>query len=884
MSGQKENIFLVDGNSFCYRAFYALPAFTTSKGMPTNAIYGVVNMLRKLLREYEPDMMAVVFDLKGPTVRHKKYEKYKMQRKPMPDELSVQIPRIKEVIAAHNIPMYELQGYEADDIIATLARKASKKGIDVIIVSGDKDALQLVGGNIKVLSPNIKEDKVYDAEEVKRKYGVGPEKIVELMALMGDKSDNIPGVKGVGEVTARKLVEEYGSVEGIYKNADKISSASLKEKLLKEKDMAVLSRELVELDESLPVELEIKDMKVKAPDREKLAVLYKEFEFRKLFEEMVPAKSGDVRYVRHHDDGEMKKAADDMKKSGLAALSVQRSDGKVIGISFSWKEKEAHYVPLENTGKNTGEDILSIVKSLLESRDIIKVGHDIKNDIAAFLDMGISLAEPSFDVMVADYLLEPSRSGHALSDISMEFLGQGISVASNVEWDEGGQGTLDFSKKEDHIPCCGRSDVIYRLHGILEKELKEKHLMDLFFKVEMPLVKVLADMEREGVGIDIAYMKKLSEKTDKRLNEVKEKIYELGGEEFNINSPKQVQHILFEKLSLPMAKKTKTGASTDESVLQKLAPLHELPAMLLEYRTLHKLKTAYYDSILEMVDKKTKKLHTHFNQVVTSTGRLSSSEPNLQNIPVKTETGKEIRRAFTAGSEEKFLLAADYSQIELRILAHLSRDKNLKKAFTDGEDVHIYTAALIFGVAHEKVTPKMRAMAKTVNFGIIYGMSAFGLAKELAIGAGEAQAFIDSYFERYPGVKSFMEKTIESAREKGYVTTLLNRRRYIPEIKSPNEKMRGFAERTAINTPVQGSAADLIKLAMLECYRQFQGKETTMILQVHDELVFTVPKDDVKKTAQKVKNIMESVMDLDVPLVVNIEAGENWKDMEEVIA
>lgn len=860
MNPKKEDIFLVDGNSFCYRAFYAIQELTTSKGMPTNAIYGVVNMLHKLIKEHDPDMMAVVFDMKGPTVRHKKYEEYKVHRKPMPDELAAQLDPIKKIIAAHNIPVYELEGFEADDIIATLAQKASKKGLNVVIVSGDKDALQLVDDKIKVLSPHMKEDKMYDRAGVHAKYGVAPKAMIELMAFMGDATDNIPGVKGIGQVTAKKLVEKYGSVESVYRNIDKITSGSLKEKLLKEREMAVLSRELVILDKGLPVELDTDSTRLGEPDQERLIELYKEFEFQKLLREITPEEKEAVAYCAYESEEEIKGIVEKIKKRDAVALCVAKAPGAgdISGVAFSWKDGEAHYAAFGG------------VKDILEEKRISKIGYDIKRDLLDLKRHDIDLGNAGFDVMIADYLLEPSRPGHGLADIAMRHLGYAV------------EEQLSLSETEACRSSCERSNVILKLYRLLKKELEEKHLMDLFRDVEMPLISVLARMEREGVKIDAEYMKKTSAKIEKRLADVTEKIYDLAGEKFNVNSPKQLQSILFDKLHLPVVKKTKTGVSTDESVLRRLAREYELPAVLLEYRSLSKLKTTYYDSILAMVDKKTSKLHARFNQAVTSTGRLSSSEPNLQNIPVKTKMGKEIRRAFTAGGPDRSLLAADYSQIELRILAHLSKDKNLLETFRKEEDIHKFTASLIFDEAVEKVTDKMRSAAKTVNFGIIYGMSAFGLAKDLDISVEEAQAFIDSYFRRYSGVKAFIDKTIETARKKGYVTTLLNRRRYIPEISGSSGHMKAFAERVAINTPVQGSAADLIKLAMLGCSRELEGTDARMIIQVHDELIFTVPENETKAAAKKVKKAMENVMDLAVPLVVDIEAGPNWLDLEKV--
>ncbi len=676
--------------------------------------------------------------------------------------------------------------------------------MNVTIVTGDKDALQLIDKSVKVLSPHTTSDKLYDEKGVREKYGVDPESMIELMALMGDSTDNIPGVKGVGQVTAQKLISKYGSVDNIYKNIERVEPESLRKKLVDNRKMAELSRELVILDKNVPVKFDVKETRVGEPDRERLTELCREFEFNKLLRSIMPKDEGAIEY----SEAEVKKAA----------------------------------------------------KNIIEVREndrVTKVGFDIKDSLGALRGSGSEAGKEFFDIMIADYLLDPSQSGHDLASVTMRRLEH------------------DLSPGEE-------GDIILKLYNILKPLLDEKKLTLLFQDVEMPLVKVIADMEAEGVGIDVPCLRELSAQMEKKLGSVTKKIYRLSGEEFNINSPKQLQVILFDKLGLPTVKKTKTGASTDESVLRKLAKTHELPAQLLEYRTMNKLKTGYYDSILGLVDKKTHKLHARFNQAVTATGRLSSSEPNLQNIPIKTAMGKEIRRAFVPGEKGKLLLAADYSQVELRILAHLSGDKKLIEAFTEGDDVHRVTAARIFGCKEADVTDDMRNAAKTVNFGIIYGMGPFRLAKDLEIKLDEAQAFIDSYFDQYSGVKTFIDKTIIAARKKGYVTTLLNRRRYIPEITSSNERMKAFAERVAVNTPVQGSAADLIKLAMIACHDKLNAEGVSMIIQVHDELIFKVPEGKIKKAAKEVKKIMEGVIDLKVPLKVDIEAGVNWFDMEEV--
>lgn len=878
MSTEEKNIYLIDGNSLCYRAYYAIKELSNSKGMPTNAIYGFINMLKKIIREYEPDGMLIAFDTKAPTLRHKKYVEYKIHRKPMPDDLVLQMPRIKDVIDAYNIPMAELEGYEADDIIATITDKAVKKGMNVTIVTGDKDALQLVGDKVRVLSPTPYGDKIYSEKEVVDKFGVKPEVMTEFMALVGDSSDNVPGVKGVGKVTASKLVNEYGNIENIYKDIDSVPSVALKEKLRSEQEMAFLSRELVILDRDVPVKIDLSAMELADPDSSRLVELFKEFEFSRLLKDVEVPEELEVPYSCINSEKELDDLVGKIARKKACSFFIRCLSGEELqGIAISHDNREAFYVPLN------GRRFQAKIKELMQNDMIVKAGYDIKSSIKVLDDAGISLGGNCFDVMIGAYLLDPSRNSYAFEDVSSRFLEISVPADSEqFEWNDSGQAELTLGRDVNFEFECQRSNVIMRLFDTIASGIKDKKLLGLFEDVEMPLVAVLADMESIGVGIDVKYMKKMSKKLEKELSDLTDEIYEEAGEEFNINSPKQLQVILYEKLDLPVFKKTKTGVSTDESVLTRLAEYHELPKKLLGYREMNKLKTAYYDSILGLVDPDTGILHAKFNQAVTATGRLSSSEPNLQNIPIKTERGQEIRRAFIPVDKEMAVLAADYSQIELRILAHMSSDKNLLKAFKNADDVHKYTASLIFDCDADLVTKTMRSMAKTVNFGIIYGISAFRLSKELGINVPEAQKFIDAYFKRYKGVTSFIEDTIKDVKKKGYVTTLLNRRRYIPDINSKVERIRSFAERVAVNTPVQGSAADIIKLAMIRIHEKLKDSPVKMMIQVHDELVFSVPENMLEETARMVKEIMESVVDLQVPLEVDLESGPNWKDMEPV--
>ncbi|MFH1879066.1 MAG: DNA polymerase I [Candidatus Omnitrophota bacterium] len=879
MNKKEKNIYLIDGTALCYRSYYAIQDLSTSKGVATNAIYGFIKILKKLIRDYSPERLSVVFDLQGPTTRHEKYESYKIHRKPIPEDLVEQIPKIKEIVKAFNIPICQMQGYEADDIIATLTEAAKREGLGVVIVTSDKDALQLVDDSVRVISQHTYGDKVYDADEVRRKYGVAPDEMVELMGLMGDASDNIPGVKGIGLVTAGKLIKQFGSVKRVYENINEISSAKLRQKLEEGRHDAELSRELVELDRNVPVSFDFKKTVVGEPDRDRLAELYSEFEFTAFLGEVSGGAQESGSYSVKEKEKELRVLLADITEREHVAIYISEGlpDEKISGVAFSLEKGTSFFVPAAYPAG------MGFVKEVLEREQIRKTGYDIKNSMIRLEKSGIRLRGAAFDVMLADYLIDPSLPSHDLAGIARRHIAYSLRKdEKGLEWDKDGQGTLSLSGGVDHKRACEKCDIVMRLYGVLEPLISEKKLEGLFQDVEIPLIGVLARMEVHGVGVDTGYLKTQAEVINSKLDDISENIYKIAGERFNINSPKQLQTILFEKLKLPASKKTKTGRSTDESVLTDLARVHELPRELLSYRELNKLKTAYYDSIIALTDPMTHKLHAHFNQAVTATGRLSSSEPNLQNIPVKTDSGRRIRRAFVPSAPGKMLLAADYSQIELRILAHLSEDAGLMEAFAKGEDVHRFTASRVFDTSLDNITDEMRAAAKTFNFGIIYGISAFRLAKDMGIALDEAQKFIDAYFRRYSGVSSFIESTIKSARENGFVTTILNRRRYIPEINSRNERVKGFAERVAVNTPVQGSAADLIKLAMIACYNEFRESEVEMIIQVHDELVFEAPEDSIKVTAARIKDKMENVIDLKVPLIVDIEAGYNWMDMERI--
>jgi DNA polymerase-1 len=891
-------LFLIDGNSFCYRAFYAIRELSTSRGEPTNAVYGFISMLRKIIKDEKPDYLGIAFDLKGPTFRHKKYEEYKIHRKPMPEELVAQLPVIKEVISAYNIPIFEKQGYEADDVLATVAKKLAKKSLGVYIVTGDKDALQLVGPHIKVYSPH-KEGLIYDAERVKERYGVEPERIVDLIALMGDVSDNISGVPGFGEKTAVSLMKDFKNLEEILSKPDRIKQEAKRKLIVEHAEKAKLSKELAILDDNVPIKIELKELKIKEPDKEVLHEIFKRLEFKSLTKEYAPESTLQSKYFLIDDKPGFEDLIKKLRKHDFFAFDFETTGtdpmvARPIGISLSFEEGQAHYVAFkketaslikQTSGKGlTRVWVLGQLKPLFENPDIEKTGQNIKYEYVILNNHGIELKGIYFDTMVASYLLNPSKFNHNLDDIAMEYLNYKMIPLADLI----GSGKKQISLEDVDVKrvceySCEDVDVTFRLTKILEKKLEEKGLYELFKDVEMPLITVLANMEIGGVALNTEFLGDMSKKMEKRIGTITKEIFEEAGCEFNINSHQQMSHVLFEKLQLPIIKRTKTGISTNEAVLRKLFPIHPIIGLILEHRTLAKLKSTYIDALPELINKKTHKVHTSFNQTVTATGRLSSSSPNLQNIPIKTEAGREIRKAFTPFKKEDILISADYSQIELRILAHFSHDENLISAFMKGHDIHAYTAARIFDVKEKDVTKKMRSQAKTVNFGIIYGMSPYGLARDLGIDVSQAEEFIENYFERYPDIRLYLEEQIEAAHENGYVTTILNRRRYLPEINSPNMSIRQFAERAAINAPIQGSAADLIKVAMLNIARVFEEKKfkSKMILQVHDELLFEAAKNEAAEIKKVIKDKMEGVFKLKVPIEVHIGEGKSWYETEK---
>jgi DNA polymerase-1 len=884
-------VFLIDGSSFCYRAVYAIRNLSSSDGKPTNAIYGAVQMLRKILREESPEYLAFCFDLAAPTFRHKRYKDYKAHRKPMPDELVEQMPAIKEVLHAYRIPIFEVEGYEADDLLGTLAKKLAGRGLEVFVVTGDKDALQLVNDKVRVYSTHTA-GLIYDVSGVRDRFGgLGPERVVDIMALAGDSIDNIPGVPGIGEKTALELIAEFGSLDRLYKNLAKVKSESRRKALLENEKLAQLSRELAQIDCEVPVDFDVKDLAIQPPDEESLSGLFRRFEFRSLLKELVPTgeKHQEKReYHRVTSEKEFQAFCDELKRERQFALDTETTSidphmAHLIGLSFSFEEREATYIPVSSEshrGAGLPEStVIGRLRPILEERGIRILGQNIKYDLLVLKNHGVRLGGRLFDTMVASYLINPLKLNHNLDDISFEYLG----VKKIATRDMIGSGRNEI--RMDDVPiekiteyACEDADGVFRLQGILEDRLKEDRLTKLFEEVEMPLVRVLAEMERNGVKIDTEFLRKLSRRCEQDLQELTGKIYEEAGEEFNINSTKQLSEVLFTRLKLPKLKKTKTGYSTDVKVLGRLAENYRLPRLLLEYRERAKLKSTYLDALPELVNPKTGMIHTSFNQTVTATGRLSSSEPNLQNIPIKTELGREIRKAFVPRGSKRKIMAADYSQIELRLLAHFSEDPVLVEAFRKDLDIHRFTASLLYGLPPEDVTREMRNVAKTINFSILYGKTAFGLSKDLQLSIPEAEAFIKAYFERTPKVERYLESQKELARRQRYLTTILGRRSYFPNLKSKNPMWIAAEERAAINAPLQGSAADLIKLAMIAIQEELgrQSLKSVMILQVHDELVFDAPEEELPELEELVREEMEGALELRVPLKVDIFVGDSW--------
>jgi len=886
---KRERLYIIDGAGYYYRAYYGIRQnLAAPDGTPTNAIYGFARMFMKIIREEKPDALAIALDSPEKTFRHALYPAYKEHRQKMPEDLFAQIPHIERLITAFRIPILKQAGLEADDLIGRAAVAAVNRGYEVAVVSGDKDLLQLVGPHVKMYDPL--KDKWYAEADVKEKFGVGPSQVVDILALMGDASDNIPGVPGIGEKTARALIAEYHDLENLLAHADGIGKPKLRRALLENTEIARLSRRLAVVETAADAEYDFESWKMQTPDMDELAALYERLGFKSMLDELGKNPRRERRTDYHavlSADG-LRALAQRLKSSmGFAVdtetTSTEPMRAALVGVSVSLKEGEGYYIPLAHDyegapGQIPKAEALEILKPLLEDPALEKYGQNLKYDMTVLANEGIHLRPVSFDTMVASYVAAPEERRHNLSHIAAKYMGVAMTEYSEVA----GKGAkeipfnkVDVQKAAEY--SAGDAEVTYTLAKILKEDIKTRGMEDLYYNMELPLVSVLARMEQNGILLDIRRLENYSVELQKQMEKIETDVYAAAGEEFNIASPKQLSAILFDKLGLPKVRKTKTGSSTDQAALETLAMAHPLPALMLRHRTLSKLKSTYIDPMPELLNPRTGRIHTSFNQTATATGRLSSSDPNLQNIPIRTDEGREIRRAFHA-PKGHVLISADYSQVELRVLAHLSGDRVLTESFKNGEDIHTRTAREIFGAIGEP-DAAMRRAAKAVNFGIIYGQTAFGLSRELGVGRHEAQGYIDSYFSRYRGVKEFIDATIKAAHREKSVRTLFGRTRALPDIASANRTVREMAERMAVNTVVQGTAADLIKKAMLDIDRKLEGTGTKMLLQVHDELIFESPETEKKSAMELIRRSMESAVQLDVPLKVSVESAGNWGDL-----
>ncbi len=891
-----KKIYLIDGYALIYRAYYAFirRPLVTTKGENTSAVFGFMRMILRLLKDENPEYMLCVFDSKTKTFRHEKYPEYKAKRLKAPTDLLAQIDVIRELVDKIGIPHLEKDGFEADDIIGTITLHAENNGIKSIVVSGDKDILQLVDDNTIVYSnkKGISEIEVMDRNKVIEEWGVPPESIVDLLALMGDQSDNVPGVKGIGKKMAVKLIQEFGTIENLYNNIDRIENDRIKKLLIEGKDSAFLSKDLVLIRRDAPVGLDLDMMKldkfpldggIRILLEKELNTIVVELKGEEALEKGEEKKKGKYYLVDNHQ--EWQKLLEKVRSKGAMSFDVETTgkdpiDSDIIGFSISTDEGEGFYIPIRMKNKEGfGAELISTsLKDILEDKGIGKIGQNIKYDYVVLLKNGIDIHGIIGDTMIAAYLLNPQKQRYKLDDLAMEYLDyKTIHYSDVVKQKE--NTLLDYPIEELVEYAAEDSDIALRLHNILVDKLKDTGLYDLYRNIEVPLITVLGRMEYRGVRIDSEYLIQMSRRFAEEIDELEQKIFDITGEVFNVRSTKQLSHILFDKLKLPVIKKTKTGYSTDESVLEELAGRYEIARLLLKHRRLTKLKSTYIDALPQMVNPVTGRIHTSFNQTITTTGRLSSTNPNLQNIPIREEEGRAIRRAFIP-EDGWWFISADYSQIELRILASLSKDPRLVNAFKNNEDIHRETASILFGVPLDMVNDAQRQAAKTVNYSVIYGISPYGLSKQLGISRTQAAEFIKIYFEKYSGVKKFFDGIIKQAEEKGYVETLLGRKRFIPEIYSRNKNIYEGAKRVAINTPIQGTAADLIKKAMIMIDDEIikRGMKSRMLIQVHDELVFESPDDEYRDLMSLVKDIMENALDFEVPIVANVKAGKNWEE------
>ena len=877
----EKRLIIIDGNSIINRAFYALPDMSNSEGLKTNAIFGFVRMMFKIIEDYQPTHMSVAFDKKAPTFRHKQYADYKAGRKKMPDELAQQLQPLKDLLDKFNINRLELEGYEADDLIGTVARLGEENDFKVYIVTGDKDAIQLASHKTTTLitKKGVGEVEEYNYDSVLERYEMTPTQFIDLKGLMGDKSDNIPGVPGVGEKTGIKLLKQYSTIENLIEHTDELKG-SIKKKIEENKDLALMSKELATIITNVPIEVKLEDLEYGDYNKDDVVEKFKEFGFTSLITKLLDIEGGETTIkeeidlkIEHLDNVEdFIKKAEENKKVIIDVIGKEGNilDKRVLYVFLSLDGNEIYYV---------NEDELPQIKTLLSNPEIKKHGYDLKEDYILLKPYEIELNSMDFDITIAEYLIDSkSSTSYECSAIAMKYLTRKIKSKEDLL----GKGAK--AKKFDEIEFDELSayigDILNTVNGVypkMEENLKETEMDGLFYHVEMPLVEVLGSMEYIGMKVDKDQLNELKEKFTTIINELENEIFELAGEPFNINSPKQLGVVLFEKLGLPVIKKTKTGYSTNAEVLEKLRDKHEIIDKITEYRQIVKLNSTYVEGLLKIINPKTGRIHSSFNQTITTTGRISSTEPNMQNIPVKTEMGRDIRKVFVADDNCK-LVDADYSQVELRVLAHMSGDENMIDAFKHGEDIHSKTASQIFDVDIKDVTSKQRIEAKAINFGIIYGKTDFGLSQDLNIPVATAKAYIDSYFNKYPKIKEFMDEAVESATETGYATTILNRRRYIPEIKASNFIVRNQGKRFAMNAPIQGSAADIIKVAMVNVYNRLKenNMKSRLILQVHDELIVEAVDEELEMAEKIVREEMENAQSMDVKLDVDLNTGNSW--------
>lgn len=926
---KKSPFILVDGSSYLFRAFHGLPPLTNSKGQDTGAIYGVVNMLKSLIKQYNPTHMAVIFDAKGKTFRDDIYAEYKANRPPMPDELRSQIAPLHTIIKAMGLPVIVESGVEADDVIGTLAKHATEKGIDTVISTGDKDMAQLVNQHVTLI--NTMTNQAMDIEGVNTKFGIPPELVIDFLALKGDKVDNIPGVPGVGDKSAQALLNGIGGIDDIYKNLDKIADLSFRgsktmaSKMSEYEEQARLSYTLATISIDLDLDYDVEALMPTSADNETLRDLFAEYEFKRWHSEVSALLSAgdtqpsdaskndasdssvDASESVFSDDAQIDRSqyevvfkeekftawVEKLKQAKLFAFDTETTslsymDAEIVGVSFCIEPGKAAYVPVAHDYPDAPDQlsrdyVLETLKPILESPSSIKVGQHIKYDKNVLANYDITLNGIGFDTMLESYMLNSTAQRHDMDSLALAYLGHKTIHFEDIAGKGAKQLTFNQINLDEAGPYAAEdADITLRLHHAIWEKLEPiDSLKRLLIDVEVPLACVLSRMEQQGVLIDSQQLSQQSQDLATRIAELEKEVHEEAGETFNLGSTKQLQHILFEKMSLPIVKKTPKGApSTSEDVLQELALEYPLPQKIMEYRGLTKLKNTYTDKLPKMINHRTGRVHTSYHQAVTATGRLSSTDPNLQNIPIRNEAGRRVRQAFVPRKGNK-IVAADYSQIELRIMAHLSKDKGLLDAFANGKDIHKATAAEVFGIALDDVTTQQRRSAKAINFGLIYGMSAFGLAKQLNIPRNEAQKYMDLYFERYPGVLDYMDSTRESAKEKGYVETVFGRRLYLPDIKASNGARRKGAERAAINAPMQGTAADVIKMAMIKVddwIAKNASDDVTMMMQVHDELVFEIKEDKIDDYVSTIKTLMESAATLNVPLDVEVGIGENWDE------